>query len=155
MSIYKLFLGIVLILSLSLLGCTGSARFTSKEFKDSNDKTNEISNIYDSKISIVQEGVASYYGDQFDGKKTANGEIFNKNELSAAHRTIPLGSIARVTNLKNNKKIIVKINDRGPFVGGRILDLSEKAAKDLDFINDGTTQVKIEVLKLGDNQYKK
>jgi len=103
----------------------------------------------------VQIGIASYYGKKYHKKKTANGEIFNMNKVSAAHKTYPLGTVVRVTNLSNGKKLKVRINDRGPFVDGRILDLSLKAAKKLGFVSQGTTKVKIEVLKLGDNKYYK
>jgi rare lipoprotein A (peptidoglycan hydrolase) len=103
----------------------------------------------------VQIGIASYYGKKYHKKKTANGEIFNMNKVSAAHKTYPLGTVVRVTNLQNGRKLKVRINDRGPFVEGRILDLSFKAAKKLGFVSQGTTKVKIEVLKFGDNKYYK
>jgi len=77
-------------------------------------------------------GIASYYGNKFHGRKTASGERFNQHNFTAAHRTLPLNSLVQVTNLRNNKSIIVKINDRGPWVKGRILDLSKDAAKSID-----------------------
>ena len=101
--------------------------------------------------------VDSFYGlnDGFDGQLTANGEIFNKDGISAAHKTLPLNSWVEVTNMKNGKKIKLVINDRGPFIEGRILDCSYGAAKKLDFVNEGTTNVRIEIIKWGDNVYKK
>lgn len=96
----------------------------------------------------TQRGIASYYGgrDVFHGRKTSTGEIFNKNGLTAAHKTLPLPSIVRVTNMKNGRTIKLRINDRGPFVKGRIIDVSEKAAKLLGFHHDGITNVKVECL---------
>jgi rare lipoprotein A len=91
-------------------------------------------------------GKASYYGDEFHGRKTASGETFDMYKLSAAHRTFPFGTLLRVTNLKNNKEVDLKVNDRGPFVDDRILDLSYGAAKELDSVMDGVIDVKIEVL---------
>jgi rare lipoprotein A len=95
---------------------------------------------------LMQQGAASFYGDGFHGRQTANGEIFDRNLPTAAHRTLPLGSIVRVTNIANGKSIVVRVNDRGPYHGNRILDLSEGAARDLGFIDQGTTRVRIERL---------
>ncbi|MBT3728485.1 MAG: septal ring lytic transglycosylase RlpA family protein [Candidatus Marinimicrobia bacterium] len=103
----------------------------------------------------VQVGIASYYGSKFHKKRTANGEIFNMYKISAAHKTLPLGTKVRVINLKNGKSLTMKINDRGPFAKGRIIDLSYKAAQKLGFVNQGTTKVRIEVIRLGDNKYYK
>ena len=103
----------------------------------------------------TQIGIASYYGKKFHKKRTANGEIFNMYKVSAAHKSYPLGSKVRVTNLENGKSIKLVINDRGPFVKGRIIDLSYKAARKLDFVNQGTTKVRIDVIRLGDNKYYK
>lgn len=140
-------------------GCSPTPRFTTREESEKHLKENikeeNIENIEKSKIFYTQEGISSFYGYEFHGRRTANGEIFDKNKLSAAHRTLPLGTIALITNLNNDRKVRVKINDRGPFVSGRILDLSQRAAQELDFIKDGTTKVRIEVIKLGDNQYYK
>ena len=103
----------------------------------------------------VQIGIASYYGSKFRKKRTANGEIFNMYKVSAAHKTLPLGTKVRVINLKNGKSLTMIINDRGPFAKGRIIDLSYKAAQKLGFVNQGTTKVRIEVLRLGNNKYHK
>ena len=92
-------------------------------------------------------GLASWYGPKFHGKKTANGEIFNQNIVSAAHKTLPMPSIVKVTNLENNKELVIRINDRGPFVRGRIIDLSKKAAEKLDIIKTGTAKVRVKVLE--------
>ncbi len=91
-----------------------------------------------------EEGTASWYGKEFDGKPTANGETFDKDKISAAHRTLPLPSMVRVTNLDNGKSLLVRINDRGPYSKERILDISEKGAKELGFYGVGTAQVRVE-----------
>lgn len=96
---------------------------------------------------MVESGIASWYGPGFHGKKTANGETFDSRELTAAHRTLQMPSLVRVTNLDNGKSIIVRINDRGPFKRGRVIDLSERAAELLEFKHAGTAKVKLEVLK--------
>jgi rare lipoprotein A len=80
-------------------------------------------------LPVVEHGIASYYGDQFQGRTTANGERHDQNQLSAASRDLPLGSTARVTNLENGKSVDVEINDRGPYVRGRVIDLSKRAAR--------------------------
>ena len=94
-----------------------------------------------------QRGIASWYGKDFHGKKTANGEIYDMYAVTAAHKTLPLGTYVRVHNLENNRKIDVRINDRGPFVRGRIIDLSYTAAKDIGIVGPGTARV--EVFALG------
>ena len=90
-------------------------------------------------------GEASWYGPGFQGKKTASGEIFDDSKLTAAHKTIPLGSKAKVTNLTNGKTVEVKINDRGPFIDGRMVDLSQAAAKALGMIDRGTARVQLDL----------
>ena len=92
-------------------------------------------------------GIASWYGPKFHGKLTANGEIYNQYALTAAHKTLPLPSAVKVTNLKNNKSIILRINDRGPFVNDRIIDLSSKAADILDLKREGTGLVRVQILR--------
>ena len=100
-----------------------------------------------------QTGKASWYGPGFHGKKTSSGERFDMNTLSAAHRTLPIPSYARVTNLSNGKSVVVRINDRGPFHGNRVMDLSKAAAKELGFIHTGTANVKVEqILPSGKGQ---
>ena len=95
---------------------------------------------------LVETGIASWYGSDFHGKKTANGETFNKNELTAAHRTLQMPSLVRVTNLENGRSLIVRVNDRGPYKRGRIMDVSERAAELLGFKQKGTAKVRLEVL---------
>lgn len=94
-----------------------------------------------------ETGMASWYGREFHGRKTASGEIFDMNGISAAHRTLPLGTTIRVTNLANFRIITVRVNDRGPFARNMVLDLSYGAAKELGFVAQGTVSVKIETLK--------
>ncbi|WP_162901089.1 septal ring lytic transglycosylase RlpA family protein, partial [Acinetobacter nosocomialis] len=89
-------------------------------------------------------GIASWYGRQFHGRKTANGETFDMNELTAAHRSLPLNCYIRVTNKDNGKSVVVKVNDRGPFHGNRVVDLSYAAAKRIGLANAGTGKVSIE-----------
>jgi rare lipoprotein A len=92
------------------------------------------------------EGIASFYGPGFEGRRTASGEIFDANELTGAHRSLPFGTRVRVTNLENKKRVVVKITDRGPFVRGRVIDLSHRAAQELGFASLGTVPVRLEVL---------
>ena len=96
--------------------------------------------------SYDETGIASWYGQDFHGGRTANGEIFNKDELTAAHKTLPLPTLARVTNLDNGKSIVVRINDRGPFSGARLIDMSQRAAQLLGFEQQGTAKVRVQVL---------
>ncbi len=96
--------------------------------------------------SYDETGIASWYGADFHDRLTANGEIYNKDELTAAHKTLPLPCLARVTNLENGKSIVVRINDRGPFSGARIIDLSQRSASLLGYENAGTAKVRVQVL---------
>lgn len=95
---------------------------------------------------ITRIGVASWYGEQFQGNPTASGEVFDMNRLSAASRDLPLGTKIKVTNLKNNRSLVLKVNDRGPYVHGRFLDLSKEAAKQLGFMNAGLARVEARVV---------
>ena len=97
-------------------------------------------------VGIKDRGVASWYGEQFHGKQAANGEIFNMEALTAAHRTMPLGSVVRVVNLSNGRHIHVRITDRGPYVNGRILDLSHAAAVQLGMEHGGLAYVQVEIV---------
>jgi len=97
-------------------------------------------------VGIKDRGIASWYGEQFHGKVAANGEIFDMAALTAAHRTLPLGSMVRVVNLMNGKHVRVRINDRGPYVNGRILDLSYAAAARLGMVNGGISVIQLEVI---------
>ena len=133
--VYFIIISIIVISAFT--GCSVSPRYNS--------------NSLPSGVKVLEEeyGVASYYADKFHGRKTASGEVFDMNKISAAHKEMPLGTVVRVTNLKNGRWVVLKINDRGPFVKGRIIDLSYGAAKQLDFVREGTTDVRIEVLKWG------
>lgn len=98
-------------------------------------------------IGFIQQGEASYYGGYWDGRKTANGEIYDQSTLTAAHRTLPFNSRVRVRNLANNKEVVVRINNRGPYLKGRIIDLSVAAANKLDMRKCGVARVEIEVIE--------
>lgn len=99
----------------------------------------------------VERGLASWYGKEFDGLPTASGETFHPEKVSAAHRTLPLGTVVDVTNEKNGRSVRVKVNDRGPFVAGRIVDLSKAAAAEIGSVGDGVVPVTLRVVTLGDN----
>ena len=142
-----------IILTFILFQCTNSPRYgtsaTSKKTLDPKSfKTMK-------RVPKVITGISSYYGTDFHGKLTANGEVYDMYGLTAAHKTLPLNTIVRVTNLSNNKSLILRINDRGPYIKGRILDCSYGAAKKLGFIAQGTTKVRIELIEVGDNKYMK
>jgi rare lipoprotein A len=98
-------------------------------------------------IGHTESGVASFYGNEFQSRKTSNGEIFDQGKLTAAHRTLPFGTKVRVTNSQNGKSVIVRVNDRGPFAKGRIIDLSSSAFKTIASLNAGVINVKIEVVQ--------
>lgn len=93
-----------------------------------------------------RNGIASWYGRDFHGRKTANGEVYDMDAVSAAHPTLPLPSFVRVTNLETNRSMVVRINDRGPFKPGRIIDLSKRAAHELGFLRQGTARVNVRYL---------
>jgi len=95
----------------------------------------------------IETGKASYYGGRWIGRLTANGEHYHSGDCTAAHKHLPFNTMVRVTNIRNNKSVIVRINNRGPYAKGRILDLSVVAAKKLDMINDGIIPVRAEILK--------
>jgi len=104
----------------------------------------------DGAINYEEEGMASFVADEMQGVKTASGIRFNLRQLVAMHPYLPFGTRVQVTNLNNNKSVVVTIIDKGPFVKGRIIDVSFEAAKQLDFVEDRTTKVRINVIKLGD-----
>jgi rare lipoprotein A (peptidoglycan hydrolase) len=101
------------------------------------------------KFKNILRGKASWYGRRFHGRKTASGEVFDQSKLTAAHKTLPLGSKAIVTNLENGNSVEVEINDRGPYVGDRVIDVSYAAAKQLGFAKAGTAPVQVEPVKEG------
>lgn len=123
-------------LSLTLAACSGGRSYTS---------TGGNGQVID-----VLEGSASWYGDKFHGRPTASGEIYDMHQMTAAHKKVKLGTWAIVTNLENGRSVKVKINDRGPFVGDRILDCSRACAEELGYIDRGVTNVRIELLASGD-----
>ncbi len=142
---------VYLITAVVFIGCSSAPRYgdrpgTSKK----GTKTSRASY-----HPTTQTGMASYYAEDFHGKLTATGETYDMYGLSAAHKTLPLNTIIRVTNLENKKSIILRINDRGPYAKGRVLDCSYGAALKLGYVGKGTARVKIEVIELGDNQYMK
>ena len=152
----KLKLCLILLL---VFACTYSPRYNSssssntKNKKHSNNKKIDFSKY---KVDFKKKryiGISSWYGPNFDGKLTANGETFDQWGLTAAHKTLPLNTIVRVTNLDNNKTLILRINDRGPYVGDRVLDCSLGAAKKLGFKGQGTANVQVDVIEFGDNKY--
>lgn len=104
---------------------------------------------YKAKPSYTERGLASWYGPGFHGKQAANGEIYDQNKLTAAHRTLPFGTIVRVRNRDNGRHVEVRITDRGPFVRGRIIDLSKEAARQLDMLGPGVAPVEIRVVAGG------
>ena len=99
----------------------------------------------------TEQGTASWYGSKYHGKKTSSGERYNKMALTAAHPTLPFNSKVKVTNTRNNKSVVVRINDRGPFVGNRIIDISETAARRIEIVQSGTGQVLVEILDVPGN----
>jgi rare lipoprotein A len=128
---------VYVLLVFSLSGCVSVVHFNQSS------KSNENNSIQ----NYIEEGFASYYSDAFEGKETASGEIFTQTGLTAAHRWLPFGTIVKVTNLENGKSILVKINDRGPFVPNRIIDLSKMASQKLGFYNKSIAKVRIEVVE--------
>lgn len=108
--------------------------------------------LYSCAPKITQTGIASYYADKFQGKRTASGQKYRRGKRTAAHKTLPFGTKVKVTNLKNGESVKVRINDRGPFVSGRIIDLSRKAARKIDLIQSGVTKVRISYKKPKDRR---
>ena len=138
------------LLAISVIqGCSTSAGFSNSSLSTPLDpRRRESSEAPRTRVTPgVHVGGASWYGPGFNGKKTASGEIFDETKFTAAHRTLPLGSRARVINLKNGESVEVLINDRGPYVEGRIIDLSQAAARALGMIDRGVTEVQIELLR--------
>lgn len=134
---------IVIVFSFS--ACSANVRFSKTTNADSvktiqaqKDKNNP---------NLAIRGRCSYYGKKFHGRKTANGETFDMYQLTAAHKTLPFGTVLRVTNLDNQKTVTVRINDRGPFVKNRVLDLSYAAAKEIDLIKNGTAKIEAEIVQ--------
>lgn len=130
---------LLIFVCLQISSCASSVRY-------SNDQT--LSSESEANSAIYSEiGYASFYGDSFVGKMTASGEIYDANQLTAAHRSLPFGTKLKVTNLENWQSVVVRVNDRGPFISGRIIDLSNRAAKELGIIQKGVARVQIEIVK--------
>lgn len=124
---------------LTIGGCAGSApRFTSKNAEPPSATS-----------SHQLQGIASYYADEFNGRTTSNGEVFDMHKLTAAHRTLPFGTVVRVTNTQNGRSVVVRINDRGPFKDDRVIDLSLEGARKIGMIADGTAPVTLEIVEFG------
>lgn len=118
-----------------------------KKKKTTSEKDKSVAETSSIVSTMATTGVASYYHNKFNGRKTASGEVFSNNKLTAAHRTYPFGTYLKVTNVVNGKSVVVKVNDRGPFTKGKELDLSRKAFMDItDNPNKGNLQVNIEVV---------
>ncbi len=146
-----------------LFNCTISPKYSAKktaplpERKSSTGYTKIVDRdkLFDAPSLKTIRGVSSWYGGKFHGRTTANGERYDMYKISAAHKEMPFNTWIRVTNLKNNKKLLVRINDRGPFIKGRILDLSYGAALELGGVEDGLLEVIIEVVQWGNQSKKK
>ena len=124
-----------------------SSKMVVKKKKTTSEKDKSVVETSSAVSTMATTGVASYYHNKFNGRKTASGEVFSNNKLTAAHRTYPFGTYLKVTNVANGKSVVVKINDRGPFTKGKELDLSRKAFMDItDNPNKGNLQVNIEVV---------
>jgi rare lipoprotein A (peptidoglycan hydrolase) len=152
----------VVVCCMALLGCASTPRFGEKESRgreessrppeENRTKDEHTTRVATGKVLLTLEGVVSYYAHDFHGKLTSNGETFDMNDLTAAHRTFPFGTRVRVTNLENMKIVVVRVNDRGPFVEGRIMDLSMGAAKEIGLIKNGTVNARLEVIQWGDGK---
>jgi len=133
-----------------LASCSVEVRYSSKIAKSGKGSSIPKNGNQETKLGAdagkIYRGKASFYADKFDGRKTANGETFDQSVFTAAHRELPFNTKLLITNLKNGKQITVRVNDRGPFVDDRIIDLSKAAATALAMIGDGVAEVEIEVL---------
>lgn len=146
-----------------LASCASAPRFTSSKAKRSASAPKKSAPNRENKVppslsttaqvGQVMTGVASYYGPNFHGQLTANGEVFDMYGVTAAHKTLPFNTVVRVTNTENGKSLLVRINDRGPYVDGRMLDLSYGAAKKLGLIGSGTARVQMKIVEIGDGEY--
>lgn len=123
------------LLFIIILGSLGTTAMSSEVV--STHKTNEAKAFY---------GKASYYYGKWIGRKTANGEIYKRNDMTVAHKTLPFGTMVRVTNLNNNQAVVVRVNNRGPYVKGRVVDLSLAAAQEIQMTKSGVVPVKVEIL---------
>lgn len=138
-----------ILLAMLSVSCTTAIRFSDAQDKPMNNQSGNSSNKSEqtAKVGYIFKGKASFYADKYDGRKTASGEVFNQDEFTAAHKTLPFGTKCKVTNVKNGKSVEVVINDRGPFVKGRVIDLSKSAAIKLDFVKAGIADVEVEIIE--------
>jgi rare lipoprotein A len=128
---------IVMSITVGVVGCgTATPRFTTSERSIASD-------------GHQLEGIASYYAEEFNGRRTANGEVYDMHGMTAAHRTLPFNTKVRIRNLDNQREVVVRINDRGPFKGDRVIDLSLEAAKQLGLMEHGTAAVSLNIVELG------
>lgn len=137
----KLRLIILLFVLVYVAACSSTSRYSKSNEKDYKNNS--------TRIIETERGIASFYADEFNGKKTASGEIYDMTEMTAAHPSYPFNTVVIVTNLKNNKSVTVRINDRMPNFKNRIIDLSLKAAEKIEMIRDGIQEVTIEVIEWG------
>ena len=140
------------VIALLLISCHSAPRY-GKRGNASITSTSSSGKVTKHRTTIT--GVSSFYAEDFHGKITANGETYDMYGLTAAHKTLPFNTLVKVTNLDNDKSLTLRINDRGPYAKGRILDCSYGAAVKLAFVGEGTARVKIEVIEFGDNKYMK
>jgi rare lipoprotein A len=158
----KIHIIILFIFSLLTFNCSSSPRFTSDDNNEKSTRYTKPKNENEKRIPDTNKntpvksgstesvsGVASYYSEKFHGRKTANGETYDMHALTAAHENYPFNTIVRVRNLKNNKTVTLRINDRKPDFNGRIIDVSLKAAQELDMVISGIAHVQVEVLEWG------
>ena len=142
---------LIIILGAMMGGCASSPRFT----RGGSERSRPHESSAPVKSLKTMEGIASYYADDFNGKKTANGETYDMYKMTAAHRSLPFNTKVKVTNLDNKRSIIVRINDRGPFKLERLIDLSLGAATQLGMKGTGTAKVRLEVVEWGEGEYSK
>jgi rare lipoprotein A len=137
-------LGLLVAFAAIALGLPGAAAHAERQ--SSTPSVSAITSAIGRGIVTVQEGVVSWYGAQFHNRKTASGERFDSGAMTMAHPSLPFGTVAKVTNLRNGRSVVVRVNDRGPFVGKRIADLSQAAATEIGMLRKGLAKVRIEVL---------
>jgi peptidoglycan lytic transglycosylase len=135
-------LTLILIIVITFISCSVDRSLRNKRFAESATGIDAHS-VNDDFIT----GVSSYYGRKFHGRKTASGETFNMYDYTAAHKTLPFGTLLEVENLSNNKKVVVRVNDRGPFVKDRVLDISYAAAEQIDMIKSGTAKIVAKIIQ--------
>ncbi len=151
----------VVLLSLIATSCASAGQVAFNDVFATTERTLEVTTeteIVSNDNEIVEvafdRGIASWYGPGFHGRRTANGETYNQDELTAAHRTLPFNTLVRVENVRNGKSVVVRINDRGPFVGNRIIDVSHKAARNIEMVGTGTAEVRLTIIN-PDPEYKR